>query len=663
MSSLRSRTVREIRRLHGAGEPLNISAVKRDHPELLASAFSVKPFLGWRGAIEAAGLDYRQIRVHLEPYVQCELCGEYLLALASHLTVKHGTGGADYLIDYPDARLVSEELSARMRIAHRRRRRRGGRFRDWEPVMTPEYVLDRMWVCYQAGLPMNFTAVAAYELSMLKHASEFFGCWDAALERLWLNPKQIRLLSPSYAWTRLELLSAIKKRQGRGAPLSYRTVKRDDPHLIYGATRLYGNWRGAVIAAGIDYEPVRAVNPRIKFLTGRDVVLAIRRRKRRKQGLSLAAVRARNGTEDSDRPLFHAATRHFGGWAQAVQAAGFDYGKLRTPPHRKPRKYPAAEDVTTEIKRRKRKGLPLNTVGVNGNGAGADRCLYASAVRDFGAWRAAIEAAGLDIAKIGRCAPSPYASRTDVLGEIRRRKREDLPLSQVGLCRGKHRDCSLINSGTRLFGAWRAAIEAAGLDYDEVLLTTSGRKYPTHESVLRAIRARRRAGLPLNAVGVCHREEPDQRLYSWAGRYFGSWTAALTAAGLDPAGTKSCWRKYSSAESVLREIRRRHRCGAPLNAKAVRAGQHADCPLHYAAQLEFGAWAAALTAAELPHAQSRRKYPDRNSVIKALRSRKRAGLPVSGSAVCRGESRDSGLVYAGRKEFGNWVKAREAAGV
>jgi hypothetical protein len=44
-----------IRQLHARGEPLNISAVCRTHPELLQAVFEIKPFLGWLGAIRALG--------------------------------------------------------------------------------------------------------------------------------------------------------------------------------------------------------------------------------------------------------------------------------------------------------------------------------------------------------------------------------------------------------------------------------------------------------------------------------------------------------------------------------------------------------------------------------------------------------------------------------
>ena len=103
------RLVTRIKRLHARREPLNITAVKRRHPDLMEAVYAVKPFWGWKRALEAAGIDYGDIRVEIEPYVQCRLCGEWFRALMGHLIKAHECDGNNYMTDYPDAPLVSEE--------------------------------------------------------------------------------------------------------------------------------------------------------------------------------------------------------------------------------------------------------------------------------------------------------------------------------------------------------------------------------------------------------------------------------------------------------------------------------------------------------------------------------------------------------------------------
>ena len=48
---------RRIRGVFEHGEPLNICAVKRNHPELMKAVYEIKPFWGWKRALEAAGTD------------------------------------------------------------------------------------------------------------------------------------------------------------------------------------------------------------------------------------------------------------------------------------------------------------------------------------------------------------------------------------------------------------------------------------------------------------------------------------------------------------------------------------------------------------------------------------------------------------------------------
>lgn len=116
----RQQIIKTIRNIHRRGEPLNITAVKRSHPELIQAVYSVKPFWGWKQVLEDAGLDYAGIKVELQQYITCELCGKFFRNLATHLIMKHGIEPDEYLADYPDSDLQSEKLRAEKTIRKNR---------------------------------------------------------------------------------------------------------------------------------------------------------------------------------------------------------------------------------------------------------------------------------------------------------------------------------------------------------------------------------------------------------------------------------------------------------------------------------------------------------------------------------------------------------------
>src|SRR5256885_5069998 len=95
--TVRKALIREIQRLHARREPLNISAVKRNHPKLIEQVYGVRPCWGWKRALEEADLDYSKINIEYRDYVTCEICGRDFGALSYHLISLHNVTPEDYL--------------------------------------------------------------------------------------------------------------------------------------------------------------------------------------------------------------------------------------------------------------------------------------------------------------------------------------------------------------------------------------------------------------------------------------------------------------------------------------------------------------------------------------------------------------------------------------
>ncbi len=208
--------------------------------------------------------------------------------------------------------------------------------------------------------------------------------------------------------------------------------------------------------------------------------------------------RADRTIRDLDPGLCAAAARLFGSYDAALEAAGVD------PP---PRRWTKTR-VTAAIQNRYISGKPKNIDGLG------DPYLANAAKRFFGSWQAAVEAAGL-AGRIPIKKPLRRWSKEAVVREIRKWHDSGGRLEDVSKL-----DQSLCGAAKTWFGSWRAAVEAAGFQ-------TAHRSW-TKQSIIDEIRDRIRNGQSLSS------HEPSNRnLVAVAYRRFGSWRAALQAAGVE----------------------------------------------------------------------------------------------------------------------------------
>ena len=150
-------------------------------------------------------------------------------------------------------------------------------------------------------------------------------------------------------------------------------------------------------------------------------------------------------------------------------------------------------------------------------GLGDVRLAYA-AKRRFGSWAKAVDAAGLTD-RIPIAKPLRRWSKQQVVDAIQRAVRDGVRLSDIS-----KNEQGLYNAAKTHFGTWRKAVRAAGVS-------------PTHrqwskQAIIAEIRERQRQGESL-ASG-----HPDTcGLVAAAARYFGTWSAAMLAAGIQNDGT------------------------------------------------------------------------------------------------------------------------------
>jgi hypothetical protein len=242
-----------------------------------------------------------------------------------------------------------------------------------------------------------------------------------------------------------------------------------------------------------------------------------------------------NIIQTKETKLFDAARKYFGGWPQAVEAAGLDYSRLRK---KKPMRSWTKDAIANEIIRRSESGLSIRGEDVSIQDLG----LYQAAKRHFGrkGWAKARLLAGFDAVDPK---PSQKWNEHTVCAEIKNLHENGVALNTGALQGSSH--AYILGAGRVIFGSWKKAIRAAGLDYSKIRI---GRVqgWWTKPRVLMAIRNLERRGIRLSSKSI---NLTHGALFSAAVIRFKSWSNAVEAAGID-------YRKHCRSWSTKAWLRR-----------------------------------------------------------------------------------------------------------
>lgn len=445
----KSQIVARIQKLHREGYPLNISAVKRRWPALIASVYARKAYWGWKQALADAGIAYSDIKVELLDYTTCQICGDVYQNVGSHLNLIHEVTGEDYLKEFPGSELVCETL----------RLIRPGPLRDprslphWEPIWTPEYVLDRLHAYRLLGTPLYVANIARVDSSLAAQIARQLGSWDRALEKIGVNPLETRRVRDRSALHRPEgILAEIQRRHAAGLPLNpfaltyAKDVSKRDQMLLKGGRRQFGSWPEAVRAAGLNPDDVISGTKVAVYRSKTAVKREIKRR--HKEGLPLNhhnLVKGESGQRDG--PLLHAGIRLYGNWDQALEAAGLSRQAVAPPPYQKNPK------LHRELERIRKRLLEISKV----SGSRRYEAMRKLHERDFkavkrsryGCWKQLALEMGIPLEKVSTFA---FADQESVFEALAERQRRGLP-NQPGVLFREER--SLYSATCKHFGNFK----------------------------------------------------------------------------------------------------------------------------------------------------------------------------------------------------------------
>lgn len=270
-----------------------------------------------------------------------------------------------------------------------------------------------------------------------------------------------------------------------------------------------------------------------------------------------------------EAPLRRAVLLYWKGMARARKALG-----LHKPPA--PRQAWSRERVIAEIRKLHRSGQHMSTSAVMAAGRSD---LVIAANKYAGGWARARDVAGVKF-NAHRGFTMPVWDAATVVAEIQARRREGQALAISKAPK------SLTCAACRIFGSWRAAITAAGLDYNSVLLL----RQHSDDELLAWLRklARTNPHMSLNDL-----DKHGQHTVACRRRW-GSLEAAAKAAGLSdwPIRIRT---PAMSRLAVVETLRRWEKDAVPLELSAVRemeGGHHlVNSAFHH-----FKTWNAALEA-------------------------------------------------------------------
>jgi len=326
---------------------------------------------------------------------------------------------------------------------------------------------------------------------------------------------------PRKKWSCAIVIASIQKIYKSGGRLNSNYAQKWRRKLYMAAYAYLGGWEKAVEAAGIPYSKVKVLERPHPKWSKEKIILQIQKLHQSDRPINSNYIQLHSIRTSR---LYHSAVKYFGGWEEAVQAAGLDYDLVRVRTLRSWSK----TAIVKAISERSKNGLSLNGFAVSKE----DRGLYQAAKRHIGSWRKALRFSGID----PRAIPNSRRIWT------KERVREEIlalhsngislnhaSLRQIGLT-------DLMAAGCKLFGSWRKAIRFSGLRYADIKKIRI--RWWTPKRVIYMIKRLEKAGVRLSSKAI---QQSRGGLFATALFHFGSWSQAVETAGYDYAAHSKVW--------------------------------------------------------------------------------------------------------------------------
>ncbi|MHA1888639.1 MAG: hypothetical protein ACTSX0_11465 [Promethearchaeota archaeon] len=517
---------------------------------------------------------------------------------------------------------------------------------------SKEKIFSEILTLHRDEKPLNDSYINKNYNPLYNAARRFFGSWKNAIEAAGLDYNKIRELAESKRiekvskWSKQRIIDEILETNAAKENLNASYALKHHTALYSAAVKYFGSWKSAVIAAGLEYDKINLYVDRERW-SKEKVINRILELNEKGESLNLKYV------ETNYSSLSSAAFRCFGGWKNAIKAAGLDYGKILEDAKRKriEKKKWSKNKIVEKIQELHKRGEDLSHVNMKATNSALVSAAFSK--NYFGSWENAIQSAGLDYNKIRK---EERWGKETVLDKIFRLHQAEENLNAKYI----HDNYSSLHwAAGKYFGSWKNAITEAGLDYETINLYSKWSKQKIIDEILKLYES----GEKLNHAHV-NKIYPALTAAALSRNHFGSWRKALEAAGLDydevreSVGIKKT--EEWSKEKIVDEILELYNSGEDLNANNMRK---VNIALYGAAvnKRYFGSWEKAIEAVGLDYDEIKRYQQwDKQKIIDEILRLHEAGEDLSYMNI-REDYR--ALVSAAFNYFGNWENAISALGL
>jgi hypothetical protein len=323
---------------------------------------------------------------------------------------------------------------------------------------------NRQTVCQELRRLHREKQPLHHAVAELKHpdlvlaAYRYFGSYGAAVNAAGLNYSRIRVREmPS--WDRKRVLGRIRELDREEAGLWSRAVRRVEPYLERAAARTCGSYQRAARMVGIPRN--RLQPPPYRIWSPARIISDLQALYRRSPRLLQPGVLIQTNPK-----LLRACRRQLGTYANALQAAGISYQQVVRPDRL------SAADVVQRLTALFERGKDLRYSHMRQT-AGK---IFHAAVRCFGSYAKAVNAAGLDYPPP---APVRHWTAAIVLRQLQdhHAKGKDLRWRQF-----RKANLPLYQAAKHYFGSYPAALKKAGLSYQQLVQEQLRRQLPARKT-------------------------------------------------------------------------------------------------------------------------------------------------------------------------------------